>query len=81
MVGKRTPMGRFFGWYVGKLHRAAARDGLLGTRFLEVANLMAPPTALLAPEIALRVMRGNLVRLFGSPELGSASAQLPQLDC
>jgi 2-polyprenyl-6-methoxyphenol hydroxylase-like FAD-dependent oxidoreductase len=81
VVGKRAPMGRFFGWYVGKLHRAAARDGLLGTRFLEVANLMATPTALLAPEIALRVMRGNLVRLFGSPELGSASAQLPQLDC
>jgi 2-polyprenyl-6-methoxyphenol hydroxylase-like FAD-dependent oxidoreductase len=60
VVGKRTPMGRFFGWYIGKLHRAAARDGLLGTRFLEVANLMAPPTALLARSVALRVVRGNL---------------------
>ena len=81
VAGRRTAMGRFLGWYIGKLHRAGAQDARVATRFLEVANLMAAPSALLAPEIALRVMRGNLVRLFGSPELGSASAQVPQLDC
>lgn len=81
VAGKRTEMGRFMGWYIGKLHRAAAHDARLATRFLEVANLMASPSALLAPEIALRVLRGNLVRLFGDPELRTAPAQVPQLDC
>jgi 2-polyprenyl-6-methoxyphenol hydroxylase-like FAD-dependent oxidoreductase len=56
----RTPFARFMGWYIGKLHRAAARDAALAVRFLKVANLMAPPAALLAPAIALRVLRGNL---------------------
>jgi 2-polyprenyl-6-methoxyphenol hydroxylase-like FAD-dependent oxidoreductase len=81
IAGKRTAMGRFLGWYIGKLHRAGAHDARLATRFLEVANLMAPPTALLAPEIALRVLRGNLAALFSNPMTRPAQRELAQLDC
>jgi len=58
--GPRTLLGRFLGWYLRKLYRAGAHDPMLATRFLEVVNLMAPPTALLAPKIGLKVLRGNL---------------------
>jgi 2-polyprenyl-6-methoxyphenol hydroxylase-like FAD-dependent oxidoreductase len=60
--GTRTLFGRFFGWYIEKLHQAAAMDAELAIRFIKVANLMAPPTALLRPATALRVFIGNLPR-------------------
>jgi hypothetical protein len=50
---------RFVNWYLAKFYRAAARDPVLATRFLEVANLIKKPTALMEPGIALRVWRGN----------------------
>lgn len=37
---------------------AATADPVLGAAFLRVLNLVDPPTALLAPGIALRVLRG-----------------------
>ena len=81
VAGPRTAMGRFFGWYIGKLHRAGAQDARVASRFLEVANLMASPSALLAPQTALRVLRGNLVRMFSGPGSGPSPAEVPQLDC
>jgi hypothetical protein len=60
VIGRRTLFGRFFGWYIGKLHRAAANDATLAIRFLEVANLMAPPATLLRPATAVRTLIGNL---------------------
>ncbi|MBZ0208390.1 MAG: FAD-binding monooxygenase [Hyphomicrobium sp.] len=61
--GERTLSGRMLSWYIRWLHRAGALDASLGVRFLEVANLLAPPAALLAPAIAMKVLRGNLRRL------------------
>jgi 2-polyprenyl-6-methoxyphenol hydroxylase-like FAD-dependent oxidoreductase len=72
--GRRTPAGRFFGWYIRQLHRAGANDAALATRFLEVANLMAPPSALLRPGTALRVLRGNLL---GRPICAAGSPVRP----
>jgi 2-polyprenyl-6-methoxyphenol hydroxylase-like FAD-dependent oxidoreductase len=57
--GKRTAQVRFINWYLAKLYRAAQRDAVLATRFLEVANLTKQPPALLEPRIALRVWKGN----------------------
>ncbi len=57
--GARPAMVRFINWYIGKLHLAARHDAALATAFLEVANLMSPPPALLNPAIAWRVWRGN----------------------
>ena len=57
--GKRPPQVRFINWYLAKLFRAGQRDAVLATRFLEVANLMKQPEALMAPQIAVRVWKGN----------------------
>ena len=56
--GARPPMLRFINWYIGKLHLAAVHDTTLAMAFLNVINLMTPPTALLSPAIAWRVWRG-----------------------
>jgi 2-polyprenyl-6-methoxyphenol hydroxylase-like FAD-dependent oxidoreductase len=56
--GKRPPQVRFINWYLAKLYRAGQRDPLLATRFLEVANLMKQPAALMEPRVALRVWKG-----------------------
>jgi hypothetical protein len=57
--GKRTAQVRFVNWYIAKFYRAAQRDGALATKFLEVANLMQQPTALLSPANALKVWNGS----------------------
>ena len=61
--GKRTAQTRFINWYLMKLFQAAQHDAVLATRFLEVANLMKPPSSLMAPSIALRVWQGNMGRV------------------
>jgi flavin-dependent dehydrogenase len=58
--GPRTRMGDFMNWYLGKLQIAARGDPALTFTFHSVANLLMPPPALLKPNIALRVVRGNL---------------------
>jgi 2-polyprenyl-6-methoxyphenol hydroxylase-like FAD-dependent oxidoreductase len=57
--GKRTAQVRFINWYIAKLFQAAHRDAALATKFLEVANLVQQPLALLDPRIAMRVWSGN----------------------
>ena len=57
--GKRPPQVRFINWYLAKLYHAGKRDPLLATRFLEVANLMKQPPALMEPRVALRVWKRN----------------------
>jgi 2-polyprenyl-6-methoxyphenol hydroxylase-like FAD-dependent oxidoreductase len=57
--GIRTAQIRFINWYIGKLYRAAQDDAVLASRFLEVANLMRQPAALLDPRIAFRVWKGS----------------------
>ena len=67
--GKRTTQVRFINWYIAKLYLAAQYDAVLANRFLEVANLMRQPTALLDPQIAFRVWKGNraLARMISVP--------------
>lgn len=60
--GPRNGMVNFINWYVAKLHIAARHDPRVVLAFQKVANLMAPPPSILAPGIALRVLRGNLFR-------------------
>ena len=57
--GRRTTQVRFINWYIAQLYHAAQEDGVLATRFVEVANLMRQPATLLDPRIALRVWKGN----------------------
>jgi hypothetical protein len=57
--GRRTAQVRFVNWYIANFYRAAQRDAALASRFLEVANLMQQPTALLSPANALKVWLGR----------------------
>jgi 2-polyprenyl-6-methoxyphenol hydroxylase-like FAD-dependent oxidoreductase len=58
--GKRTARTKFIHWYLSKLHVAARHDPAVALAFHHVTNLIAPPASLLRPQIALRVLRGNL---------------------
>ena len=60
--GRRTPKTRLLGTYVDRLHATAATDADLAAAFLRVAALVDPPTALMNPRIALRVLRHGLRR-------------------
>ncbi len=55
--GHRTPKTRILNAYIGRLHATAATDADVATEFFRVAGLLDPPSALLAPRIALRVLR------------------------
>jgi 2-polyprenyl-6-methoxyphenol hydroxylase-like FAD-dependent oxidoreductase len=60
--GQRTGMVKFVNWYIGKLHIAAAGDPKVALAFHRVANLLDPPPSLMQPSIALRILKGNLMR-------------------
>jgi 2-polyprenyl-6-methoxyphenol hydroxylase-like FAD-dependent oxidoreductase len=57
--GPRGPRVRLINRYVGRLQRVAAHDPALARAFFEVGNLIAPPTSLLRPRIAIRVLAGS----------------------
>ncbi|GAA3786731.1 FAD-binding monooxygenase [Sphaerisporangium flaviroseum] len=57
--GRRTPKIRMINAYLERFHRAAEHDVELGRRFLRVANLIDPPSALLRPACLFRVFRGG----------------------
>jgi hypothetical protein len=58
-TGQRNAILKFTNWYIAKLHRAAHHDQTLTLAFLNVANLLAPPTSLMTPRVMLRVLLGN----------------------
>lgn len=60
--GPRPIQLRLANRYVTRLHIAAEQDPVIGRTFLRVANLLARPERLLAPDIALRVLIANLRR-------------------
>ncbi|MFN2497106.1 MAG: FAD-dependent monooxygenase [Pseudonocardiaceae bacterium] len=61
--------------YLSRLHVAAQHDPTIGHAFLRVANLLDRPERLIAPDIAWRVLRGNL-RRFG-PTRATSGASAP----
>ena len=56
VVGQRTPMARFFNWYVAQVRMSACTDSLMAIAFQKVTNLLAPPQSLLTPRIAACVL-------------------------
>jgi 2-polyprenyl-6-methoxyphenol hydroxylase-like FAD-dependent oxidoreductase len=45
--------------YVARVHRATLEDTVVGAAFIQVMNLMAPPSSLMKPGIMLRVWQAN----------------------
>jgi 2-polyprenyl-6-methoxyphenol hydroxylase-like FAD-dependent oxidoreductase len=66
--GRRTLQVRFVNAYLARLYPAATTDPVLGAAFLRVINLIDPPTRLLAPNIALRVLRGPRKQRLHAPD-------------
>lgn len=61
--GRRPPGFSLVSRYMERAHRAATRDAVVLRRFFEVASLLAPPPAMMAPAIAWRVfLAGGGVR-------------------
>jgi hypothetical protein len=58
--GPRSTRVRLVNRYVGRLQRVAAHDPAVARAFFEVGNLVAPPTSLLRPGIAMRVLAGSV---------------------
>jgi hypothetical protein len=59
-VGPRNAGVNFINWYMSKLHRAAHTDPVTALAFFQVANLLAPPPSILKPNVAWRVLVGNM---------------------
>ena len=57
--GRRPPGFKFVSRYMERAHRAATKDAVVLRRFFEVASLLAPPPAMMAPAIAWRVLLGG----------------------
>jgi 2-polyprenyl-6-methoxyphenol hydroxylase-like FAD-dependent oxidoreductase len=76
VAGKRPPGFGVVGRYMERVHHAAARDPVVLRRFFDVAGLLAPPTAILSPAIAWRVLLGGRGAQQESParKLETASA-------
>ena len=59
-VGRRTAGVRFINWYMSKPHKAAHSDPVPALAFHRVGNLLAPPSSILHPRVAARVLWANL---------------------
>lgn len=66
--GRRPPGFSLMRRYMERVHRAASRDPIVLKRFFEVANLLRPASALMAPSIALRVLFAGRDGLEASTE-------------
>lgn len=65
--GRRPPGFRLISRYMERAHRVANSDPVVLRRFFEVASLLAPPPAMMAPSIAWRVLRGGQAGGANSP--------------
>ena len=54
--GASTAGTRIVGAYVTRVHAAAAVDAAVGRAFMRVSGMVAPPSALLRPDVAARVL-------------------------
>jgi 2-polyprenyl-6-methoxyphenol hydroxylase-like FAD-dependent oxidoreductase len=78
VVGKRPPGAVLIHRYMERVHHAASRDPVVLRRFFEVASLLAPPTKMLAPSIAWRVLVGGVGQGSASKDeaaYGTATSQ------
>jgi hypothetical protein len=77
--GRRTAKVRAVNGYLERLHVAAEHDPAVGRAFLRVVNLVDTPERLMAPSVALRVLRGSrrgtVPAMQGTPELAPVAAR------
>jgi 2-polyprenyl-6-methoxyphenol hydroxylase-like FAD-dependent oxidoreductase len=65
-------------WYVGYVQRAATRDEAVCRAFTLVTGLLAPPSSLFHPRIALRVLRHSLVQHGKAETIPAPEVPVPE---
>lgn len=65
VVGKRGGVQPLLRWYVDELHALNGSDPAICDRFYRVQHMIAPPSTLFHPQVALAVLRRQLARLRG----------------
>lgn len=65
--GRRSLGFRIMSRYLEYVHAAAEQDPVVCRRFFDVLNLLAPPSSLMSPPIAWRVLGRSVVKGKGSP--------------
>ncbi|MDX1435301.1 MAG: FAD-dependent monooxygenase [Anaerolineales bacterium] len=71
--GRRSTGYRIVNRYLERVHAVASEDPTVCREFFQVANLLAPPTRLLSPRVAWRVLARSAPKGRGSPWSKSAS--------
>jgi 2-polyprenyl-6-methoxyphenol hydroxylase-like FAD-dependent oxidoreductase len=74
VTGKKAPGTDLINRYMGRVFAAATSDRAVCQKLVEVANLLAPPTALFAPRIIFGVIRASFRRPQPSPASHPISA-------
>jgi 2-polyprenyl-6-methoxyphenol hydroxylase-like FAD-dependent oxidoreductase len=77
--GTRPAGTRLINWYVGKVHRAATHNPAVNRAFLNVMNMLEPPTALFKPNIVLNVFSESLAAQPAT-EQSDASSELKPMN-
>jgi 2-polyprenyl-6-methoxyphenol hydroxylase-like FAD-dependent oxidoreductase len=65
--GTRPPGSSVLNRYLERVHAAASDDHMVCRKFFDVLNLLAPPSSLMAPQVAWRVLLRRLPRDSGTP--------------
>lgn len=73
VTGPRPAGTPLVNWFVGLVHRAASTDRQVCRAFFDVANLLAPPSALFRPAIVARVAKACVV----GPRAGAEAPPAP----
>ena len=68
----------FLNRYVAAVHRATLVDAEVCAAFIQVMNLLAPPTSLMTPRMMLRVWRANRQRSAPTSDLSTTQEPTPQ---
>ena len=65
--GRRPPGYRLLNRYLERVHAVASTDETVCRRFFDVLNLLAPPSSLMTPTVALRVLARSTPAGTGTP--------------
>jgi len=65
--GKRPPGFHLVNSYLERVHAVASKDPAVCRKFFDVLNLLAPPSSLMAPRVAWRVLTTAVPRDQGTP--------------
>ncbi len=76
--GKRPPGFRLVNKYMARVQDAATKDPVVLRQFFLVLNLLAPPTSVMSPRIAWRVLLGGRGTPQALPLKSDAQAEAPE---